>query len=255
MNYTIITGASTGIGLELAYEFARHRHNVILVARTESKLKDLKIDLEKKFPIKAEYIVCDLTKKEDVNYLFDQIEFRDLQINILVNNAGFGELKKFEQSELLNLLNMIQLNITALTELTYRFLPILKTQKQPKILNVSSVGAFFPGPYMAVYYATKAYVQSFSEALHEELLNEQVAICTLCPGPTRTEFQTRAHFTALPLSTDPKSVAGFAYTSLMQNRAVAVHGWTNRVMLLAMRFTPRFLNRKLVKRVQEKRAL
>lgn len=249
----LITGASSGIGWELAHVFARHGHSLILTARSEEQLQFLKSKLEKEFSVTVTVVVQDLSLPNAARTLIDSIHNLNLQFSILVNNAGFGESCKFEKSNPQNNLNMIQLNMVALTELTHASLPILKNQSSPKILNVSSVGAFFPGPYMAVYYATKAYVQSFSEAIHEELKTQGVAVCTLCPGPTESGFQSRAGFNSASQSATAKDVAEYGYQSLMKNKAVAIHGWTNRLVIFLMRFTPRHLSRRMVMKVLKER--
>lgn len=249
----LITGASSGIGWELAHVFAQHGHSLILTARSNEQLQFLKTKLEKEFSVSVSVVVQDLSEPNAAETLIDSIKSQNLTFNILVNNAGFGESCEFINSDQENNLNMIQLNMIALTELTHESLPILVTHESPKILNVSSVGAFFPGPYMAVYYATKAYVQSFSEALHEELKDKGVAVCTLCPGPTESGFQSRAGFDKASQSASARDVAEFGYQSLMKNKAVAIHGWTNRLVIFLMRFTPRQLSRKMVMKVLKER--
>ncbi len=255
--YTLITGASSGIGYELASEYAKHKHNLILSARSTAKLEELKSKLEKEFSIKVVVISCDLSVSRSAKKLFDEVQSRGLKINGLVNNAGFGDHVEFEKSDLNKTLEMIQLNITTLTELTHLFIKDLKTHTPSHILNVASTAAFQAGPLMSVYYATKAYVLSFSEGLYEELKDKNVSVTALCPGPTISGFQETANFTnnfiskvKLPTS---KDVAVYGYRSAMRKQAVAVHGFMNRMLIFSQRFTPRSTIRNLVMMIQKKR--
>lgn len=258
MRYTLITGASSGIGYELANIFAKNNHNLILVARSTEKLDLLKSEIEKKFSIVAEVISLDLSKQNSAKTLFDLIQKKNLKIDILVNNAGFGDHSFFLNEDHTKIEEMILLNILTLTKLTRLFLPDMIVQKRGKILNVSSTAAFQPGPLMSVYYATKAYVLSFSEGLYEELKNTGVSITALCPGPTDSGFQGAANLSNVALLTtmklpSSKSVAEFAYKSLMSGKAVAVHGFMNNVIAKSTSFIPRPILRKLVMKLQEKK--
>lgn len=256
MAFTLITGASSGIGWELARIFASKEHDLILVARNEAKLNELKKDLEDKYKIQAHVIPIDLAKPEAPVDLFRKTQ--GLEVDILVNNAGFGSHGDFAKADWRKQKDMIQVNITALTELTHLYLPAMIRRKAGKILNVSSTAAFQPGPLMSVYYATKAFVLSFSEALYEELQGTGVTVTTLCPGPTQSEFFATADMkdmalldtAPLPTSYD---VALFGYKALMKGKPVAIHGTVNRMLTSGVKFAPRSVTRKLVKKLQEKR--
>lgn len=262
MKYTLITGASSGIGLELAKVCARHHQNLILSARSVEKLNSLKQELIKEFKVQVECIPCDLSLPEGATKLFSEVTSKKLLVDILVNNAGLGDHGPFIDSSWERQNEMIQVNITSLTHLTHLFLPFMIQQKSGRILNVASTAAFQPGPLMAVYYATKSYVLHFSEALKEELVGTGVSITTLCPGPTQSGFQAKANFflnqskvsliqwVQIPTS---KEVAEYAFKQLMHRKPLAVHGVANNFVVQMIRFLPRSIVRKLVKRLQEKR--
>lgn len=258
MSYTLITGASSGIGWELAHVFASHKHNLILVARSEDKLKELKKDLEGRYQIQAQVIASDLSKTEAAQNLYQFIQSQNWSVDILVNNAGLGHHGEFAKSALNKQREMIQVNVMALTELTHLFLPAMMTNKNGKILNVASTAAFQPGPLMSVYYATKSYVLSFTEGLYEELKGSGVTVTALCPGPTQSGFQAAANMTDMPLFDaapipTSRDVALYGYKALMQGKLVAIHGTVNKIMASSVRFVPRAVTRKLVKKLQEKR--
>jgi short-subunit dehydrogenase len=256
--FTLITGASSGIGLELAHEYAKNGHHLILTARSTNKLVELKNELQKKYKINIEVISLDLSKSGSALELHKEIKSRGLNLNGLVNNAGFGDHAEFSKSDLKKNLEMIQLNITTLTELTQLFVNELIANAPSKILNVASIAAFIPGPLMGVYYATKAYVLSFSEALNTELKEHKVSVTALCPGPTISGFQTTANFSntsyiekvKFPTS---KEVAEYGYAATMNNTVVAVHGFMNRFMVFVARLIPRSLIRNAVFTLQKKR--
>ncbi|MEZ0393046.1 MAG: SDR family NAD(P)-dependent oxidoreductase [Pseudobdellovibrionaceae bacterium] len=257
MAYALITGASSGIGWELAHVMAAKEWDLILVARTGEKLNELKTELEKKYRIRAQVIPMDLAKPEAALDLFRKTQ--GFEVEILVNNAGFGDYGAFADADWKRQRDMIQVNIMALTELTHLFLPSMIQRKSGKILNVASTAAFQPGPLMSVYYATKAFVLSFSEGLYEELQGTGVSVTALCPGPTKSGFQQAANMgnvalfetTPLPSSRD---VALYGYRALMQRKPVAIHGTVNKMMASSVRFVPRAVTRKLVRKLQEKRA-
>ena len=180
----LITGASAGIGKELARLLAVD-HDLILTARREDELNSLAQELSR---TRCHVVPLDLASPTGPKALFDAVAAKGLAVDVLINNAGFGDLGPFANAELGKMLRMIQLNVTALTELTGLFLPGMIARQRGQILNVGSVAGFQPGPFMAVYYATKAYVNSFSEALSNELIGTGISVTCLCPGPTRTEF-------------------------------------------------------------------
>src|SRR5438128_1555599 len=189
----LITGASSGIGLELAKLFARDEHDVVLVARRADKLKQLAAQLGSAHNIRATVIPADLADPAAPEEIFRALRAADVELDVLVNNAGFGVTGPFLATDAAAELRMIQVNVTALTHLTKLFLPGMLGRGAGRVLNVASTAGFQPGPLMAVYYATKAYVISFSDALAEELRGTGVTVTCLCPGPTKTGFQEAAH--------------------------------------------------------------
>ena len=258
MNYTLITGASSGIGMELARVFAKNNHNLILVARSAEKLEELKKEIENDSEVVAEVIPTDLARPEAAEKLYEQIKHKNLHVDILVNNAGFGDHGLFAESDPKRNDDMIVLNVLTLTKLTRLFLTEMIRLKHGRVLNVASTAAFQPGPLMSVYYATKAYVLSFSEALHEELHGTGVTVTALCPGPTQSGFQAAANMADVPLldaMTIPTSldVAEYAYEAMMNKKVVAVHGILNGLIAKSTAIVPRSLLRKIVKRLQSKR--
>ena len=192
MKTALITGASGGIGLELCQLFAQDGYQLILVARESEKLEKLSNQLAQKFKIHSTPIALDLSSPGAPKELFQKVSEKGLTVDALANNAGFGLFGPFKETPLQQELQMIQVNIVTLTELTKYFLPGMLKNKDGKILNVASTAAFQPGPFMAVYFATKAYVLSLSEAMAEEVRGTNVHVSVLCPGPTATGFQNRA---------------------------------------------------------------
>src|SRR5271170_2823541 len=195
----LITGASFGIGLELARIFAREGCNLVLVARSADKLRQLASELEKAHGTRSLILAADLTEPAAPAYVLDQTTRADIPVDVLVNNAGFGQYGLFAENDLEECLRQIQLNVTTLTHLTRLYLPAMIERESGGVLNVASTAAFQPGPLMAVYFATKAYVLHFSEALANELHGTDVTVTCLCPGPTATEFAKRAQITDLRL--------------------------------------------------------
>src|SRR5271155_3442423 len=226
MNQTaLITGASGGIGYELAKLFAKDHYNLVLVARSASKLTQFADELQRQFGISAKAIPLDLATTPAPQFMFDQLKREGTAVDILVNNAGYGVLGEFAKVPLEESLGQIQLNLTALTHLTKLFLGPMIERHSGKILNVASTAGFQPGPLMSVYYATKAYVVSFSEALANELAGTGVAITCVCPGVTQTEFDKRAGvdtkplFRMMPMMSAAK-VAKIGYAAFKANRAL-----------------------------------
>ncbi|MEK6628477.1 MAG: SDR family oxidoreductase [Bdellovibrionota bacterium] len=256
--YTLITGASSGIGFELASVFAKNKHHLILAARSTSKLESLKTEIEKNYQVVAEVVSIDLSKQNSAEELYKKIKDKNLQVDILVNNAGFGDHSLFLTEEDTKIEEMILLNILTLTKLTKLFLPDMVKNKYGKILNVASTAAFQPGPLMTVYYATKAYVLSFTEGLYEELKGTGVSITALCPGPTQSGFQNVANISGVALMETlkmptSKDVAEFGYQALINDQAVAIHGFMNNMLVKSSTFIPRSIVRRLVMKLQEKR--
>jgi len=255
-NATLITGASSGIGLEFAKIFAREGHNLVLVARSEETLNTLKKHLEDNFGVEVNIIVQDLRYYNAPVAIYDEVLRRNININILVNNAGLGIHGKFMDTDLETELEMIQVNITALTHLTKLFLKDMIKNDNGRILNVASTAAFQPGPLMSVYYASKAYVLSFSEALAEELKDTKIRVTTLCPGPTATNFSKTANTIDTKIFggdiPSAKDVAQYGYNALVSGKRLAIYGFKNKVLVQSSKFLPRKTVTKIVRKMQEK---
>ena len=241
MSTVLITGASGGIGYELAKLFARDHHNLVLVARSADKLAQLATELEP-HGVTVKTIALDLAKPLAPKFLFDQVQ--DTPIDILINNAGFGAFGEFARMPEEEILGQIHLNITALTQLTRLFLPPLLQRRTGRIMNVASTAAFQPGPRMAVYYATKAYVLSFSEAIANELRDSGVRVTCFCPGATHTGFAKRAGTENSRLfkqvgAMSAERVARDGYRAVMAGRTVAISGAHNWMVAQSVRFAPR----------------
>lgn len=257
--FTLITGASGGIGLEFAKICAQNKQNLILVARSKNQLETLAEELRKSHGIEVVVLPIDLSNPASPQQLYQETLTRELSVNVLINNAGFGDHGIFAKSEWNKQQEMIQLNITALAELTHLFLPRMIANQNGKILNVASTAGFQPGPLMAVYYATKAFVLSFSEALAEELQGTGVSVTALCPGPTNSGFQKAANMDNIALfkvlsPPSSREVAEYGFEALNQGQAVAIHGALNKLVVQSLRFTPRKLVLKMVRKLQEKRS-
>lgn len=252
----LVTGASSGIGADLARELAIDGHDLILVARSESALQALAQELAGKHGVTATVIAADLLDPAAPRRLFDDIAARGLTVDVLVNNAGFGDGRDFHEATRERTLGMIQVNVTALTDLMHAFLPGMVARGRGRILNVASTAAFQPGPSMAVYCATKAYVLSLTEGVGEELKGTGVTVTALCPGPTRTNFMEVAAVAdnalfskgLVPVMTSA-SVARIGYQALQRGQMVSVAGFANKLGALSPRFVPRSVTRKLVKRL------
>jgi short-subunit dehydrogenase len=242
----LITGASGGIGYELAKLFAHDHYNLVLVARSADKLTQFADELQRQFSITAKPVPLDLTDGPAPQFLLDQLKRENIPIDVLVNNAAYGILGEFSKVPLEENLGQIQLNITALTHMTRLFLPPMLERGAGRIMNVASTAGFQPGPLMAVYYASKAYVISFSEALANELSGTGVTVTCLCPGPTDTGFQGRAGtentalFKALP-PMDAKTVARDGYRGLVAGKTLVISGLRNRLLMESLRVSPRKL--------------
>jgi short-subunit dehydrogenase len=257
MKTALITGASAGIGMELARVLAKAGHSLVLVARSEEKLSDLKSELEKNHKVKVDYLVKDLSEKNSCREVYEVIQQSKIEVDVLINNAGFGDFGDFSTANWEKLDKMIQLNVSALTQLTKLFLPQMIAHRYGRIMNVASVAAFQPGPFMAVYFATKAYVLSFSEALNGELKDSGVTVTALCPGPTESNFMEVSNMSESTLVKGRKfpsslSVAEYGYRSMMNGKPVAIHGTGNYFLANLNRFVPRNwvvgIARKLMKK-------
>jgi short-subunit dehydrogenase len=251
----LITGASFGIGLELARIFAREGYNLVLVARSADKLRQLASELEKAHGTRSLILAIDLTDSGAPAYVLDQTTRADIPVDVLVNNAGFGQYGMFAENDLEECLRQIQLNVTTLTHLTRLYLPAMVERKSGRILNVASTAAFQPGPLMAVYYATKAYVLHFSEAIANELQETGVTVTCLCPGPTATEFQERAKIDSIRLTKfgtmDARTVAEDGYRALIAGKPVAISGFKNWLVAQSVRFAPRRMVAAMARKLQE----
>lgn len=257
MTTALITGASNGIGLELAKVHAAAGGNLVLVARNKAKLDELKQELESQYKISVYTIGKDLSEADAALDVYNETTKQNIQIDYLINNAGFGTFGMFAEEDWNKEIQMINLNITTLTQFTHLYLKDMLARKSGKIMNVASTAAFQSGPTMAVYYATKAYVLSFSEAVDNEVKNSGVTITALCPGATESGFQAAAAMEEsalvkgkkLPTS---KEVAEYGYKAMLKGKTVAIHGLMNYIMANAIRFVPRSVAVAVVRKIQDK---
>jgi uncharacterized protein len=251
----LITGASSGIGLDLAKLMAPS-FDLIITARNQSDLETIARELETAHGNHVHVIPADLAKPDAPKQLFSEIERRGIQLDILVNNAGFGSYGAFAESDHQTDLDMIQVNITALTSLTKLALPGMLARKRGRIMNVASTAGFQPGPLMAVYYATKAYVIMFSEAIANELKGSGVTVTCLCPGATATKFAGRAKMEESRLfkmgAMRSEDVARAGYRAMMRGRTMVIPGLFNKLLMQSVRFSPRKLVTAVSRMVQEK---
>lgn len=255
----LITGASGGIGLELAHIFAENGTDLVVIARSVKTLNDLKEDLESNYRISVTVLPADLTVPETAEGLVKTLKERNIFINYLVNNAGFGDYGLFYKGDWNKQAGMIDLNVRALTHLTRLVLPGMIERRSGRIMNVASTASFQPGPLMSVYYATKHYVLAFSEALAEEVEGFGVTVTSLCPGPTESGFQSTAGMEDARLVNTVKmpssrKVAEYGYRAMMAGKRVAVQGWLNKFMAFSVRFVPRKLLTRLVHFMQARRS-
>lgn len=257
MNKTaLITGASSGIGKEFAKIHAKTGGNLVIVARSKDKLLALKEALEKEYKIHVSVIEKDLTEKDAAKEVFNFVKYSKIEIDYLINNAGFGGIGKFHERKLEEDLNMIQLNVVALTALTRLFLPTFVEKNSGKILNVSSTASLMAGPLQAVYFATKAYVTSFSNAIAEELSETNVTVTTLMPGATETDFGKTSGMDKTSLfknTADANSVAKDGYNAMLNGDLDVISGVSlaQKLMLKAIPITPKKVLLKQVKKMQD----
>lgn len=249
----LITGATSGIGYELSKLFAKNGYNLVLVARNKQRLGELVQQLSQEFSVRTESISKDLSEVISPAEIFAELQEKSIHIDILVNNAGFNEYGVFFNTDIQRELQMIQVNLVSLTYLTKLLLPGMLKQKYGKILNVASTGSFVPGPYNAVYCATKAYVLSFSEAIAEELKDTNVTVTALCPGATKTQFAQRAKMEHTKLFSgkvmDAEKVAEVGFDALMRGKASVIAGCANRLTVFFLRFMPRNIVAKMAKNI------
>ncbi len=246
----LVTGASMGLGEQFAQCFGHDGHDVILVARTAARLQALATKLEKEHGGRAHVITADLSRPEAPARIFEEVQAKGLEVEFLVNNAGFGSTGAFLEQELEPQVGMVEVNCSALMKLAHLFARPMRARGRGRILNVASTAGFQPGPYMATYYATKAFVVSFSEALAYELKGSGVSVTCYCPGATHTGFSSRAGneksrlFQRSKVAEAP-DVAAAAYSAMMKGRVLAVHGAANWLGMEALRLSPRALVRSL----------
>ena len=241
MNTTLITGASSGIGAAFARKLAALGRNVFLVARSEDKLIALCNELGRLTSIRAQYMAVDLTQADGRLQLFEETRKRELEVDTLINNAGFGSMGDLAKLDRERELEMIELNVTAVVDLTYRFLGPMRERRRGTIINVASTAAFQPVPYMATYAATKAFVLSFSEALWDENRMHGIHVMALCPGVTETNFFEAAGIDRPPMRTvqTPEEVVETALRALPRKKSLVISGWANWFVVEAERFLPR----------------
>jgi short-subunit dehydrogenase len=251
----LVTGASVGLGRDLCELIARDGHHLIVVARNEQRLNELAESLRKQFGITVDVIAQDLATPGAAKIIFERVGKRT--VDYLINNAGFGTHGPFVQADIQSQLDMLQVNIVALTHLTRLFLPGMLARRSGRIMNLASVASFLPGPLMAVYYATKAYVLSFSEAIAGEIAGSGVTVTAMCPGPTKTEFQVRAGIEDSPLFRgrvmDSMTACRIGYAAMLRGRRVVVTGLSNKLSVLGMKFLPRALTAAMARKLNENR--
>lgn len=256
MNKTaLITGASTGIGHELARIHAEKGDNLVLVARSKGKLDELKNLLEDKRRVLVHTIGKDLSQPGAAREVYDELKRQDISIDYLINNAGLGDFGLFAESDWNKQETMINLNIAALTHFTWLFLSDMIKRGSGKIMNVASTASFQPGPKMSVYFASKAYVLNFSEAINNEVRDKGVTVTALCPGSTESGFHaaTLEAGTSVRVRRKPssKQVAEYGYLAMMKGQPVAIHGLKNKIIATLVRFFPRSLVVKASRKIQE----
>lgn len=252
MKHTVlITGASGGIGYELAKIFAKNGHDLVLIARNPDTLFAISEVLRNEHDIRVAAFARDLCDLQQIKEIYDAVKAEGIFVDFLINNAGVGDYGFFADSAWKKNEQMMQLNMSALTYMTYLFLQDMKQHGRGRIMNVASTAAFQPGPFMAIYYASKSYVLFFSEALHMELKKNDITVTTLCPGPTATHFQEAAQLSNSRLVKgkrlpDAASVAEYGFMAMMQGKRLAIPGFMNKVMAVAIRFLPRGVVLRLV---------
>ncbi|MGK2961252.1 MAG: SDR family NAD(P)-dependent oxidoreductase [Gemmatimonadaceae bacterium] len=254
----LITGGSRGIGLELAKQFAAHGHDLILVARHRDALEAAAGILEGKHGVKVTVMSFDLADPQCAQRLFDAVTSEGLQVDVLVNNAGFGHGGEFAETDLSAELDMIQVNVASLVHLTKLFLQPMILRRSGRILNVGSTAGFHPGPLHSIYFATKAFILSFSQAIDEELRNTGVTVTCLTPGATATNFAERANLSNTVLFNmtgvaDAEDVARYGYAATMRGERLAIPGIKNKFVAQAGRLIPRAIATTLARKVQENR--
>jgi len=255
MKTALITGASSGIGLEFARIFAKNKSDLVLVARSAEKLNELAEELSKAHNIKVKVLAKDLADKNASAEIKAELNKEKIEIEYLINNAGFGGYGLFNETDLKKENDMIQVNVTSLVELSKFFVKEMVKRNSGRILNIASTAAFQPGPLMSIYYATKAFVLSLSEAMAYELRDTNVTVTCLCPGPTKSNFQNAANINESGLVKGRKipssyDVALFGYNAMMKGEYIAIEGFMNKLMAFGVRFMPRKMVLATVYKIQ-----
>jgi short-subunit dehydrogenase len=255
MKTALITGASMGIGYELAKEFAANKHNLVLVARSVNKLNEIANELTNKYQVMVTVIGSDLSEKDAALKVYNEVKTKGIEIDFLVNNAGFGDFGFFKDTDWTKEEMMINLNITALTQFCKLYVPDMVKRGRGKILNVASMAAFQPGPVQAVYFATKAYVLYLSEAIANELEGTGVTVTVLCPNATESNFANAANATGKGTFKDKKlptaqEVAKYGFKAMMANEVVAIPGFQNYLLAQTSHFVPRKMATKIMRKLQ-----
>jgi short-subunit dehydrogenase len=260
MKTALITGATFGIGYELAKIFANQKYDLVLIARNRERLNEIESELKRNNNIRIKTVVKDLSNPSAPSEIFDELIYDKIDVDVLINNAGFGLLGPFSELSLQEQLDMIQVNITSLVHLTGLILPSMIKRGNGKIMNVASTAAFQPGPNMAVYYASKAFVLSFSKALYRELKDKGIIVTALCPGPTKTEFQKRARMENINLERSKlipymsaERVAKAGYKGLMKGQKVVIPGLMNKLGTKIVQIVPENLILSLLYKLNSKR--
>ncbi len=250
--WVLITGASSGIGMALALRFAKEGWHLVLVARDAARLSALSEIIEDDFKVRTLVIAKDLTSQNATAEIFEQLSGSGIRIEALINNAGAGACGLFHDIPDVKDMQMIDLNIRAVTSLSKLAIAHMRQTGGGRILNVASTGSYQPGPYIAVYYASKAYVLSFSQALRKELKKTGIIVSTLCPGSTATEFSQRAGKAEISGAMTPEKVADCAYKGLIKGKAIIIPGFLNKVFIAASKLLPGSLSAAIVERIQKK---
>lgn len=248
--FVLITGGTEGIGYELAKLYANDKKNVFIVARDEIKLQKIKEDLQMRYRVKVKILSVNLANYKEREKLIKHIEEKKMEIEVLINNAGVGTFGEFDKNNIENEMELIELNIAALSHLTHYFLKQMKDRNRGGILNIASTAAFSAGPKMANYYASKAYVLNLTEALHEESKNNNVVISCLCPGPVKTNFQQKAGIKksekAKSYLMSAEEVARIGYDGFKSKRVIIIPGLKNKLLVFGAKILPRSILRKIV---------
>ncbi len=257
MKTVLITGGSSGIGYSLAELFAKDKYEIVLVARDIKTLKKSADKLKKEYNVDVVTISKDLSLPKSAQEIYTELKRKKIEVDILINNAGFGTFGFFEKQTLSSQEKMIAVNITSLTQLTYLFLQDMIKRKNGKIMNVASTAAFQPGPLMSVYFATKAYVLHFTEALANETKGTGISVYAFCPGPTLTNFQKRAEMRITDIEKrssfflSANDAANIAYKGLDKNKTIIISGWKNKCISTVVQFLPRNFVVRVMRRYQE----